>query len=470
MKNPARAILWAALLLVLAGCDTGPAPFDGGLPDAAQKDSILQGDALRDGGAGDAPGPDAGVTGDGAQPEASSYHAVYPTSRTHSPITPHVVSRLKQISAASAKQNPRVFSKIGDSITVSTHFMHCLAGAHVILQGRTHLQPTINHFKLDLGGGVTPFNRSSLCAISGWSASTALSGNPSPLQKEIAAAAPRFAVVMYGTNDIGGNNIFGYADNMLNIVDTLIQGGVIPLLSAIPPRDDSAWANTQVPRYNAVVRGIAQARQVPFMDYHRELLKLKDHGMSKDGVHPSAYYTPWGARSCDFTPAGLQYGYNVRNLISLESLHRAKAVVLDSAAAPDAPGQRRQGDGSPKSPIMIKALPFTDLRNTKGAPHKNIHTYPGCKGTQNESGPEFLYRLTLTKAVKIRAMVFDRNEVDIDVHLLDTTATGAGCIQRSHNAISAQLQPGTYHFSLDTFVNSSSKELAGEYLFVVLED
>ena len=464
MKSPACAILWAAL--VLAACDTTPAPFgqDGGLPDAFAKDGALTGDASADRSVGDA-----GAAGDGAPPEAGLYHAIYPTGRIHSPITPYVATRLKQITAVNPKSRARVFSKIGDSITVSTHFMHCLAGAHVILQGRTHLQPTINHFKLDLGGGVTPFNRSSLCAISGWSASTALSGNPSPLQKEIAAAAPRFAVVMYGTNDIGGNNIFGYADNMLNIVDTLIQGGVIPLLSAIPPRDDSAWANTQVPRYNAVVRGIAQARQVPFMDYHRELLKLKDHGMSKDGVHPSAYYTPWGARSCDFTPAGLQYGYNVRNLISLESLHRAKAVVLDSAAAPDAPGQRRQGDGSPKSPIMIKALPFSDIRNTKGAPHKNIHTYPGCKATQNESGPEFLYRLTLTKAVTIRAMVFDRNEVDIDVHLLDTTATGAGCIQRSHNAISAQLQPGTYHFSLDTFVNSS-KELAGEYLFVVLED
>jgi len=60
--------------------------------------------------------------------------------------------------------------------------------------------------------------------------------------------------------------------------------------------------------------------------------------------------------------------------------------------------------------------------------------------------------------------------VDIDVHLLGAAATGASCLKRDNKQIATTLQPGTYHFSLDTFVDTSGKELSGEYIFVVLKE
>lgn len=67
-------------------------------------------------------------------------------------------------------------------------------------------------------------------------------------------------------------------------------------------------------------------------------------------------------------------------------------------------------------------------------------------------------------------MVFDRGTVDIDLHLLGATPSGASCIKRAHQELSATLQPGTYHMALDTFVSSSGTVLAGEYLFVLLAE
>jgi hypothetical protein len=65
-------------------------------------------------------------------------------------------------------------------------------------------------------------------------------------------------------------------------------------------------------------------------------------------------------------------------------------------------------------------------------------------------------------------MVFDRGDVDVDIHLLDESATEAGCLMRAHQIIQTTLQPGTYFFALDTFV-SGGQPKPGEYLFTVLE-
>lgn len=478
----------ASLLVahVLLGCEGEPTPFgppgDAGVrldgepePDQGRSDRGRDTAPRKD---GQVPGPDAkpktdgglpagDAKADGPKPDAAlPYPARYPTGLVHSPITAYVAQNLKNIAKKGPNQKNSVFSKIGNSITVSTNFLHCFAGSKVTLGPYSSLGSTLSYFKTDLGGGITPYNRQSLCATVGWSAWSALSGSPSPLTKELTAISPRFAVLKYGTNDIEAKNIYSYADNMLDIVDTMLSAGVIPLLTSIPPRDDKPSSNTEVPRYNAVVRGIAQARQIPFQDYHQELLKLSDHGLGPDKLHPSANYT---LGACDFTSAGLAYGYNLRNLLTLQSLDRAKAVVVDNKAFLDPPGPMLAGNGTPTSPFVVDGLPFTDLRNTKTGGTKTLASYPGCSATQDESGPEFIYRLTVTQTTTIRALVFDRGTVDIDLHLLGAQVSGQSCIKRDHEVLTAQLAPGTYHFSLDTYVKSSTPQ-AGEYLFVLLKE
>jgi hypothetical protein len=424
--------------------------------------------------------PDFGLPGDGAPPPTDgspapdgpapdgpspqNHPTIYPSGVTLSPLSPNVKARLRQI-AAKAHRDGRAFAKLGASMTVSNSFMHCFVGSTVALGQYGGLAPAIQHFNKDLGAGVTSFDRKSLCATVGWAALHALKGTPSPAEQEVSAISPRFAVVAYGTNDIGYKNIHGYADDMLDLADLLIGKGVIPVLASIPPRDDSASADLEVPRYNAVVRAVAQARQVPFIDLHRELVQLSDHGLGSDGVHPTTY----SGGACQLTAAGLKSGYNLRNLWTLQTLQRAKQAVVDDAPAPDPAGPARKGSGMKMAPIIVEGFPFVDRRDTKGWTQRNINSYSGCNATQDESGPEVLYRLVLSKPTTIRAYVFDRGAVDIDLHLLGSNASGSGCIKRDHQQLDAALQPGTYHFALDTFVKGG-QEMAGEYLFVLLQE
>ncbi|MEZ4452237.1 MAG: SGNH/GDSL hydrolase family protein [Nannocystaceae bacterium] len=389
---------------------------------------------------------------------------LYPDTRTLSPLTENVAGVLQSIVAAHPRED-RVFAKIGASATASVSFLRCFAGDDVDLAGRDELWSTIDHFAVDLGGGVTSFDRESLCAVPGWSAGKALAGDPSPLDQELAAIDPRFAVVMYGTNDINLNNVHAYGEHLLNLTDHLIASGVVPLMTSVMPRDDNPAADAMVPAYNAVVRAVAQSRQIPFIDFHRELVELADHGLGGDGIHRSTF----SGGACVLTPEGLEHGYNIRNLITLQSLDRARRVALDGVPELDPSVHVLAGAGTHEAPYVIPFLPFGDRRDTEVDGEAAIDLYDGCDADQDESGREVYYRLHVEETRTVRALVVDRGDVDIDLHLLDASATGAGCLARHDRTLVVTLDPGDYVFTLDTFA-SGGEPLAGEYLFVVVDE
>jgi hypothetical protein len=264
---------------------------------------------------------------------------------------------------------------------------------------------------------------------------------------------------MFGTNDVGAGDPFGYSDSMMTLVDRLLARGVVPILSSIPPRDDMPAVDALVPLYNLIVRGIAQGRQVPFVDYHRELAGLPMHGLGSDGVHPNQ--APAGA--CALDEAGLEFGYNVRNLLGLEALDRARGALAGEAADASAPVMA--GSGTARDPFVIPSLPFTDLRNTMDSSSRDFSEYPGCMAMQNEAGPEYVYRFTLSAPASVHLYVFDRGMVDVDLHLLNDPDPSS-CIARGHLEIEQMLDAGEYYVILDSFVMGST-ELAGEYLLVI---
>ena len=98
-----------------------------------------------------------------------------------------------------------------------------------------------------------------------------------------------------------------------------------------------------------------------------------------------------------------------------------------------------------------------------------VDRYSGCNADQDESGAEIYYQVEFAERTTIRAMVFDRDPVDIDVHVLTQVADGATCLQRDHTQIQREFEPGVYYFSLDTFVAASGMPLQGEYVFVVMK-
>ena len=410
--------------------------------------------------------PDAGVDA-GRVTDAGFSVLRYPSGRTQSPLTPEVVAHLQSIARLDASKNAALFSKLGDSNTVNTNYFGCFAGAQVDLAGRTQLQRALTHFLSGTVGGTTPFDRTSLCATIGWSAFSALAGAPTPLQQEVDAVLPRFATVMFGTNDVGFADPHMFGRNMFTIVDTLSMQGVVPLISAIPPRDDDATIDAWVPKYNLVARGIAQARKLPFVDLHRELLAVPSHGLGPDGVHLNVFVSG-SVKGCAFTPAGLAFGHNTRNLVTLEGLSRAWNAV-SSGTAPDATAPRISGTGLPGDEVVIDSLPFVDVRDTRADGVARINSYPGCASTANESGREVLYRLELSQATNVRVFVVSLGTSDIDVHLLSNSTSGQSCLVRNDKTFVRQLAAGTYWLSLDTY-QSAAGVLPGEYLVGVIAE
>lgn len=441
--HPMRIAFVCAVLA--AACDgRAPQDVDAG-DDASMPDAGLDADAPLDGGV-DATTP--------------TYPMRYPHDRTLSPIDPHVARSLRGV-IARGEGTANVFIKVGASASQSISFLHCFAGTNVSLGSFGALEDTRAFFRAGMIAGTTPFNRSSLATLAGRGAAWALTGDPSPIEQELAAASPRYAVLMYGTNDIEQTNVFAYANSVLDLTDTLLDVGVIPMWTTIMPRDDDAESNLDVPVFNLAMRAIAEARQIPLIDFHRELMMLPDHGLGADDIHPST--APNGA--CRLEGTGLTYGYNIRNLITLQMLDRVRAVV-DGASPPDAPGVPLLGEGTHASPWVIDSIPFTHGANTLFSSEDAIDTYPGCSATQDEGGRERVYRLVLDAERTLRFLVFDRGTVDIDVHVLDG-ATGADCVSRAHQDLEVTLPAGAYTVVLDSFVDGSTAR-EGEYLLAVL--
>jgi len=424
----------------------------------------------------DGPGSDPGTTsGDDAHdlpppPLPSPYEpARYPGDLIHSPITPFVADQMREIALLGPDKLEDVFLKAGASSTVNHNTLYCFAEGPVDLADHSELQGTLDYYLGGDAAGTTSFDRVSEAAKSGQHAGWAIFGNPSPIEIEVAALSPRVALVHYGANDMGwgasyAESLVHYHWTMMLLIDGLILEGVVPVVFGITRRGDSNLAEKWVETWNATSRAIAQSRQIPYVDLFNAIDGLPGHGLSSDGLHLEAY----NGGACILDDEGLQHGYNIRNLVALEVLDRSVAVLEDDAVELD-PGQPAlEGEGSPEAPWVIGALPFTDVRNTAMEGEPFLDVYPGCGSSSDESGPELWYRLDVEETVRIRAIALDMEGVDIDMHLVDASATGDGCIERGDTYVEDTLEPGTYHFVLDTWV-SDGTPLAGEVLFVLVE-
>jgi len=400
---------------------------------------------------------------------------LYPTDRTHSPISAYVADRLRAIATApgGVDKQAAVFAKIGGSTTASVNFMQCFASDAAIKELPAELIPTLTYFRsFDLGMGVTSFDRVSVAAGASFTSTSLVTGTPTPIDDEVAATLPRFAHILVGTHDLEEDQpaeLYTFADNLLGAVDKLIVIGVVPILSTIPQRSDLPLKDPYVPRYNAVVRAVAQGRQIPLVDLHRELAMLPNLGLIDTG-DLSVFDSAMVDRPCHFSEGATLFGYNVHNLVSLRALDRARQVVVEGVPDLDPPGPRLQGAGTLDAPYEIPSLPFVDLRSTMDSPSDAIDAYSGaCDAAKDESGPERIYRLTLDVATNLRIMAFDRGLVNVDVHVLSGVTPG-DCLARNDREVSGPLPPGTYYIAVDSFAGDVPDGAAGEYSFVVLAE
>lgn len=228
-----------------------------------------------------------------------------------------------------------VFSKVGDSITASTHFLQSIGAGLYNLGDFQYLQGVIDFYAAsDMGEGLNPFNRVSFAANVGWTAPAVLDpkfadpnfceSGESPLECEYRLAKPTVALIMFGTNDVGRFDASVFEGNLQEIVDTSLKLGVIPIISTIPEREGYTDA---VAQYNQVVRDTAERFAVPYWDFHYAMNGLPGFGLDEDGVHPTI--PPRGFKGAgDFRPENLYYGYVVRNLGALQMLESVRQTLM----------------------------------------------------------------------------------------------------------------------------------------------
>ncbi|HEX6605723.1 MAG TPA: SGNH/GDSL hydrolase family protein, partial [Chloroflexia bacterium] len=268
-------------------------------------------------------------------------------------------ARLRRILGLGLKMGnrPAVFAKAGDSITAAPAFLQAFACPGAGASVPADLAPVLAYFGATRfpadatkgGCGVADsFSRASVSAMPGWTSANALAPlrHPPPgcdppydtgLICELHLLRPGIVLIMFGTNDLGkSDDVDGFAGRLTVLVQQALALGTIPVLSTIPPRLDETEYAKRVPLFNAAIVQVAAAQQVPLWNYWLALQTpgLPNHGLSVDGIHPSVY----GCPACDptnLTPAGLRYGYNLRNWTALQVLATLKRVVID-AGSPDA--------------------------------------------------------------------------------------------------------------------------------------
>ena len=220
---------------------------------------------------------------------------------------------------------PNVFSKVGDSITVTGAFLTPFGRGNYTLGDYAYLQPVIDFYNTETARTSNSFQNESLVTSNGWRAYSVLSpenANPQvcqpgeiPLVCEYRLTRPAVALIMLGTNDVIPSLPHEYEQHMRAILDISIEMGVIPILSTIPEYKQ-VNLHHEVAQLNEIIIALAREYDVPLWDYHLLLAGLSNQGIGEDGVHPSVSY----AHPAEFTSNYLHLGMTVRNLSALQVL------------------------------------------------------------------------------------------------------------------------------------------------------
>ena len=245
---------------------------------------------------------------------------VYPADRTHSPITNQVVAAIQTIVNNGPTRNEHMYVKVGDSNSANGAFMRCFdvpdEQPPYDLGAYPELQATIDWFRFShMGFGPA--------CQAGVRATDLITGDPSPLTQVLGPLGARYAVIMLGTNQ---EPLDVYEASMRAMVAQCIAVGVVPILTTIPDCLP-CLVNPNTP-FNDILRKIAEDNLIPLVDLRRETHPLPSFGLV-DRIHLNVIN-----RGGDLTAGGLQYGFNRRNLLTLQALARAERAVEGVASDP----------------------------------------------------------------------------------------------------------------------------------------
>jgi hypothetical protein len=254
------------------------------------------------------------------------------------PVVPAISATARAIYAAGLVQgsNPRVFSKLGDCMTENPYFLVTFAEGRYELGPYAGLQTVLDYYHgvPARSGDWTQdsFATKGLAAASGFNIAGPLDptwadpkwcrSGESPAACEFRVARPSAALLMFGTNDVAFTEPANYDFFLRSLIEQSIDSGVLPILSTFPTRPESPEKSLL---FNQIVVRAALDYDLPLINLNRALEPLPDHGVNPtDTIHLSV---PPDGRVDRFTTEDLQYGFTVRNLVTLQTLQALLEAV-----------------------------------------------------------------------------------------------------------------------------------------------
>ncbi len=132
-----------------------------------------------------------------------------------------------------------------------------------------------------------------------------MTGSENTAVEEICKHKYKQIFLMFGTNELGWNNVDGFISNYAQVIDEIhaaipnteiyIQS-ITPVTAAVDKKNQNGINNTRIEQYNAQLQNLAAEKNVGYLDiasiYKDENGNMDDKYSGGDGIHlsPNAYY------------------------------------------------------------------------------------------------------------------------------------------------------------------------------------
>ena len=216
-------------------------------------------------------------------------------------------------------RNPHNFSKIGDSVVLTPHFLARFDSDNYNLGIYGRLQPTIDQF----AGSFSRYGQAAKVGLSfrtlyelGWPDLDFCEPEEDVVACEIRNNNPSIFIIRMGTND---NVPAAMETNLRQLLEDLSAQGIVPILSTKNDRfDDEENVNNQI------IRDLSAEYEVPLWEFDLLANTLPLRGLSGDDIHLTMHDTN------DYTDAEvLERGYPINDLTALMVLDTILKTVKE---------------------------------------------------------------------------------------------------------------------------------------------
>jgi len=204
------------------------------------------------------------------------------------PVIPTVSARAKAIYARGLEEGRFLdrFSKIGDCQNIPPYFLAFFDSPERYDLGEkyAYLQEAIDHFS-------GSFSRESAATKGGMNVAAVISNSyfwldqercedgESPLACELRLNQPSIALISMEESWGSGNKVENYEKYLRQIIETVIEFGVVPILAT---KADNMEGDHQI---NQTIARLAYEYDIPLWNFWLAVQPLPNHGLQDDGFH-----------------------------------------------------------------------------------------------------------------------------------------------------------------------------------------